>query len=174
MKVDVYSFGVVILEILSGKKCRVTYLEWDNKYLLDWVYILLSQHHLAKLISWDFYMYIHISWYLITLNCNGQAWGLYENDKLMDLVDKSMLRDEVEEDEVKKVAEIGLMCTQSASKRPSMSDIVALLLSRDNPKIVLTRPNFITNNATNRSNSSDSSSTPASNGTMLFSHLSGR
>lgn len=90
----------------------------------------------------------------------------------MEVVDKSILTEEVEEEEVKKVAEIGLMCTQPASKRPSMFDVVALLLSEDHPKLPLTRPNFITTSS-QESHSSDGDR-PATNATVLFSDWSGR
>lgn len=90
----------------------------------------------------------------------------------MDVVDKSILTEEVEEEEVKKVAEIGLMCTQSSSKRPSMFDVVALLLSKDYPKLALARPNFVANSS-QASHSSDHDR-PATNATMLVSYFSGR
>ena len=92
----------------------------------------------------------------------------------MDMVDKSILREEeLEVDEVKKVAEIGLMCTQSDSKRPAMSDVVVLLLSKDRPKPVLTRPSFITMESSEIS-SSTTSTHAATNAVMSFSHFSGR
>lgn len=92
----------------------------------------------------------------------------------MDMVDKSILTEEVEEEEVMRVAEIGLMCTQSDAKRPAISDVVVLLLSKDHPKLVLTRPSFITIESSSSESSSTTSSHPATNAAMLFSHFSGR
>lgn len=47
----------------------------------------------------------------------------------MDLIDKTLDPNEYRVEDVKKCMEIGLLCTQSAvSSRPSMSQVVAMLL----------------------------------------------
>jgi hypothetical protein len=49
----------------------------------------------------------------------------------LELVDGSMSPDEYETEEMKKIIEIALMCTQStASLRPTMSEVVVLLKSK--------------------------------------------
>ncbi|MED6173852.1 hypothetical protein PIB30_063562 [Stylosanthes scabra] len=59
------------------------------------------------------------------------AWELYEKGKHMELVDKKLDANEYDLEEVKRVIEIGLMCTQaSAAKRPKMSEVVVLLTSK--------------------------------------------
>ncbi|KAL5983131.1 hypothetical protein ACLOJK_017212 [Asimina triloba] len=72
------------------------------------------------------------------------AWNLYENDALIDLVDEHLDRNEYTADEVKKVMAIALMCTQSAvASRPTMSEVVVLLLSKAELVHQLTRPIFV-------------------------------
>jgi len=56
-----------------------------------------------------------------------QVWKLHEDNKLLELVDCKMNTYNYEE-EILHVIKIGLLCVQSiASKRPSMSRIVAML-----------------------------------------------
>ncbi|PQM41379.1 cysteine-rich receptor-like protein kinase 2 [Prunus yedoensis var. nudiflora] len=55
-----------------------------------------------------------------------KAWKLYENGKHVELVDPN----EYKPEDVKKIIEIALMCTQpSAAQRPTMSEVVVLLKS---------------------------------------------
>lgn len=89
----------------------------------------------------------------------------------MEMVDKSTDPTEYEEEEVKRVAEIGLMCTQSAASRPPMSEVVAMLLNKEHTRVELTRPAFI-RQTTPRDNASSKSQ--ASNAAMTFSAFSGR
>ncbi|XP_059623255.1 cold-responsive protein kinase 1-like [Cornus florida] len=59
-----------------------------------------------------------------------KAWKLHETDMHLKLVDETLDASEYKEEDVKKIMEIALMCTQSpASLRPTMSEIVVLLLS---------------------------------------------
>jgi hypothetical protein len=56
-----------------------------------------------------------------------QVWKLHEGNKLLELVDRKMNTCNYEE-EILHVINIGLLCVQSiASKRPSMSRILAML-----------------------------------------------
>ncbi|MCL7030275.1 hypothetical protein MKW94_004776, partial [Papaver nudicaule] len=72
------------------------------------------------------------------------AWRCYEEETLMDLVDKDLDPNEYNPQDVKKVIEIALSCTQSSvSLRPSMSEVVVMLLSRDSLELRPTRPTFI-------------------------------
>lgn len=95
----------------------------------------------------------------------------------MEMVDKSTDPTEYEEEEVKRVAEIGLMCTQSAALRPPMSEVVAMLLNKEHTRVELSRPAFIrqTNVDANTAPSDNASSnSQASNAVMTFSMFSGR
>ncbi|RWR90472.1 cysteine-rich receptor-like protein kinase 42 [Cinnamomum micranthum f. kanehirae] len=111
------------------------------------------------------------------------AWRLYEEDLLMELLDESLNPNEYSADEVKKVIQIALMCTQSPASRPTMSDVVVFLLRRGGLGISLNRPAFIdaTNNRTftrvhndARTDTSTSTASSASNATVTISQLSAR
>ncbi|XP_057807228.1 cold-responsive protein kinase 1-like isoform X2 [Salvia miltiorrhiza] len=59
-----------------------------------------------------------------------EAWKLYESGLHEKLADATLESSEYKVEELKKMVEIGLMCTQSpASSRPSMSEIVVMMLS---------------------------------------------
>ncbi|XP_068646301.1 cysteine-rich receptor-like protein kinase 2 [Aristolochia californica] len=104
------------------------------------------------------------------------AWKLYETDSLMRLVDEKLDKNEYREDEMKKVIEVALLCTQSTvSSRPTMSEVVVMLLSREGTSRAPTRPTFI--EATNRARGDSSTSTgssSASNATISISRFSAR
>lgn len=107
------------------------------------------------------------------------AWRLYEEDSLMELVDESLDRTEYVSVEMKKMIQIALMCTQSVALRPTMSNVVVLLLSNGELSLTLTRPNFINANnpVQNRVVHIDlpnDEESPASNATISVSHLSAR
>ncbi|PWZ20746.1 putative LRR receptor-like serine/threonine-protein kinase [Zea mays] len=152
-KVDTYSFGVVVLEILSGRKSNDTRLEPETQYLLEWVSFI---DHCSE-----------ISLFL--------AWKLYESDNLMALLDESLDPEEYRPDEVKRIMEIALLCTQSAvAARPMMSEVVVLLLTRDDPEVQPTRPTFIDATSRVRGETSSSSSSSASKATISVSQFSAR
>ena len=44
----------------------------------------------------------------------AQAWKLYESDNLLAMVDESLDPEEYKPNEVKRIMEIALLCTQSA------------------------------------------------------------
>ncbi|KAJ9702958.1 hypothetical protein PVL29_004630 [Vitis rotundifolia] len=106
-----------------------------------------------------------------------RAWTLYENDKHLELVDESLDPEEYKAEEVKKIIEIALMCTQSSvSMRPTMSEVVFLLPSKINslehgPP---TRPAFIDSDYRAHGDSSTATWSSASNATASISHFSGR
>ncbi|ESW18948.1 hypothetical protein PHAVU_006G084600 [Phaseolus vulgaris] len=61
-----------------------------------------------------------------------KAWKLNERGMHLELVDKSLDPNSYDAEEVKKVLDIALLCTQpSAAMRPAMSEVVALLSSND-------------------------------------------
>ncbi|KAI9162358.1 hypothetical protein LWI28_026500 [Acer negundo] len=104
-----------------------------------------------------------------------QAWKLYENDMHKDLVDETIDPSEYKE-EVKKVVQIALMCTQSTvASRPTMSEVVVLL----NSKGILehkpvTAPTFVDIDNTINEDTSTSKGSSASNATASISQLSAR
>ncbi|WOH15106.1 hypothetical protein DCAR_0934643 [Daucus carota subsp. sativus] len=56
------------------------------------------------------------------------TWNLYSDDMHSDLVDENLDPNEYNTDQVKKIIEIALLCTQSpTSMRPTMSEVVVLL-----------------------------------------------
>ncbi|XP_073106277.1 cysteine-rich receptor-like protein kinase 2 [Elaeis guineensis] len=93
------------------------------------------------------------------------AWQLYENDMLLELVDASLDPNEYEPEEVKRVIEIALVCTQSTvAARPTMSEVVVMLLSKGGIVQQPTRPIFIDATSRVRGEASTSSkSSSASN-----------
>uniref|UniRef100_K4A6Z2 Protein kinase domain-containing protein n=1 Tax=Setaria italica TaxID=4555 RepID=K4A6Z2_SETIT len=103
------------------------------------------------------------------------AWKLYESENLLALVDKSLDPEEYKPDEVKRIMEIALACTQSAvAARPMMSEVVVLLLTRNDPELQPTRPTFIDATSRVRGETSTSSSSSASKATISISQVSGR
>ena len=91
-------------------------------------------------------------------------------------MDESLDPEEYDAEEVKKIIEIALLCTQSsASMRPPMSEIVAMLytkgsLQHSSP----TRPAFISSGNADGADTSKSTGTSASNATASFSGVYGR
>ncbi|KAF7849730.1 hypothetical protein BT93_L0344 [Corymbia citriodora subsp. variegata] len=73
------------------------------------------------------------------------AWHLYENERHVELVDPRL--SEFEEEEVKRVIHVALLCTQmQPSLRPPMSSVVAMLLGRTNLIPVPSKPGYLTDN----------------------------
>lgn len=84
---------------------------------------------------------------------------------LLELVDASLDPNEYSPEEVKRVIEIALMCTQSTvAARPTMSEVVVMLLSKGGLVLQPTRPVFIDATSRVRGDASTSSkSSSASN-----------
>jgi len=103
------------------------------------------------------------------------AWKLYETDNLMALLDESLDPEEYRPDEVKRIMDIALLCTQSAvAARPMMSEVVVMLLTKNDPEIQPTRPTFIDATSRVRGETSSSSSSSASKATISVSQFSAR
>ncbi|KAK7852687.1 cysteine-rich receptor-like protein kinase 2 [Quercus suber] len=106
-----------------------------------------------------------------------RAWRLYVNDMHLELVDENLAPDEYKAEDVKKIIEIGLMCTQaSASLRPTMSEVVVLLKSKGplehRPQ---NRPAFVDSDTrVVHGDTSTSTGSASSNATASNSQLSGR
>lgn len=99
------------------------------------------------------------------------------NDMHLELVDENLAPDEYKAEDVKKIIEIGLMCTQaSASLRPTMSEVVVLLKSKGplehRPQ---NRPAFVDSDTrVVHGDTSTSTGSSTSNATASNSQLSGR
>ncbi|KAL5703901.1 hypothetical protein ACHQM5_022394 [Ranunculus cassubicifolius] len=110
------------------------------------------------------------------------AWRLYEENSLMSLVDESLDSNDYSAEEVMKVIEIALLCTQSSNiLRPTMSEVVVLLLSKGATEFAPTRPTFIDSTkrvrgdtSTSNSTTTASSASTATNATVSFTETSGR
>ncbi|KAI8031382.1 Cysteine-rich receptor-like protein kinase 2 [Camellia lanceoleosa] len=107
---------------------------------------------------------------------SGEAWKLYEDDMHLRLVDESMDTNEYREEEVKKVIEIALICTQSpVSVRPTMSEVVVMLVSERSMELTRpTRPTLIDNDKKIRGETTTSTGSSTSNATASFTNFTGR
>ncbi|XP_037493970.1 cysteine-rich receptor-like protein kinase 3 [Jatropha curcas] len=107
-----------------------------------------------------------------------RAWKLYENGTHLELVDESLGPDEYEAEEVKKIIEIALMCTQtSPALRPTMSEVVVLLKSTGSLEHrPPTRPPFIESEerVVIHGDRSTSTASSKSNATASITQVSGR
>ncbi|KAM4131698.1 hypothetical protein ACJW30_01G194900 [Castanea mollissima] len=105
-----------------------------------------------------------------------RAWKLYENNKHSELVDETLNPEEYTAEEVKKIVEIALMCTQSsASVRPSMSEVVVLLKSKGSMENrPPTKPGYVDTDRKVRGETSTSTGSSTSNATASISRLSAR
>ncbi|KAG5146575.1 hypothetical protein JHK84_032118 [Glycine max] len=106
-----------------------------------------------------------------------KAWKLYVQDMHLELVDKTLLDPEdYDAEEVKKIIEIALLCTQaSAAARPTMSEIVAFLKSKNSlGQIRPSMPVFVETNLRTRAETSTSTGSSTSNATASISMLSAR
>lgn len=72
-----------------------------------------------------------------------QAWNLHENNKEIELVDPTL--HEYDADEVRRIIDVALLCTQaSPGLRPMMSRVVAMLAGDIEVASVTTRPGYLT------------------------------
>ncbi|XP_019439539.1 PREDICTED: cysteine-rich receptor-like protein kinase 2 [Lupinus angustifolius] len=106
-----------------------------------------------------------------------RAWKLYERGMHLELVDKDLDPDEFDAEEVKKIIEIALLCTQaSAAARPTMSQVVVLLISKSLLEhLQPSMPVFVDSNLRAREEKSTSTGgSSTSNATASISVLSAR
>ncbi|XP_060670419.1 probable LRR receptor-like serine/threonine-protein kinase At1g56140 [Ziziphus jujuba] len=74
----------------------------------------------------------------------GWAWNLYKEKKEVELVDSALLS-EFNEQEVRRVIRVALLCTQSSpSLRPSMSRVVAMLSGDVQASTTISKPGYLT------------------------------
>ncbi|KAL0294140.1 UNVERIFIED_CONTAM: Cysteine-rich receptor-like protein kinase, partial [Sesamum calycinum] len=107
-----------------------------------------------------------------------EAWKLYESGMHLKLADETLNSSEYTAEEVKKLVEIALTCTQSpAASRPTMSEVLVMLLGdRSAEQKGPTRPSFSYGNrgfadTTTTTNSTGSSN---SNATASITQFTGR
>ncbi|XP_042436138.1 cysteine-rich receptor-like protein kinase 2 [Zingiber officinale] len=94
------------------------------------------------------------------------AWKLYERDLLLEMVDETLDPSDYTPEEVKRIIKIALLCTQSTvAARPTMSEIVVLLVNQTDDALHPTRPTFI--EASNRVYGEASSSPAGSTSTPV-------
>ncbi|KAK7305615.1 hypothetical protein VNO77_43521 [Canavalia gladiata] len=108
-----------------------------------------------------------------------RAWKAYERETHLELVDKEIEANEYDAEEVKKIIEIALLCTQaSAATRPTMSEVVVLLKSKGlMANLQPTMPVFVESNLKSlkyRESNSTSTTGSSSNATASISVLSAR
>lgn len=103
------------------------------------------------------------------------AWNLYETRMHLKLVDETLDPSDYSEEDIKKVLEIALLCTQSpVSVRPTMSEVVMLLSDRSG---VQNPPNRLNVNLTNirmQADNSKSTTLSMSNAEGTITDLTGR
>ncbi|CAJ1960711.1 unnamed protein product [Sphenostylis stenocarpa] len=105
-----------------------------------------------------------------------RTWKLYERGMHLELVDKAIDPSEYDVEDVKKIIEIALLCTQaSAATRPTMSEVVVLLKSKSLVEHLRpTMPVFVETNIKTRESNSSSTTGSSSNATASISVLSAR
>jgi hypothetical protein len=106
-----------------------------------------------------------------------KTWKLHERGMHLELVDKVLDPNDCDGEEVKKMIEIALMCTQaSAGMRPTMSEVVALLQTKSLVEhLQPTMPVFVETNLRSREGHSTSTGgSSTSNATASISVLSAR
>ncbi|KAL7614332.1 hypothetical protein Lser_V15G06984 [Lactuca serriola] len=79
----------------------------------------------------------------VNLSLLDHAWNLYENGTHVNLIDNRLDASEYAAEDVMKIIEIALMCTQSqVSARPAMSEVVTLLSDKSVDEIPPVRSTF--------------------------------
>ncbi|KAH1226320.1 Cysteine-rich receptor-like protein kinase 2 [Glycine max] len=99
-----------------------------------------------------------------------RAWKLYERGMQLSLVDKEIDPNEYDAEEMKKIIEIALLCTQAtAAMRPTMSELIVLLKSKSLVEHLRpTMPVFVETNMMNREGMSAGGSSNATASISLF------
>ncbi|OEL19797.1 Cysteine-rich receptor-like protein kinase 8, partial [Dichanthelium oligosanthes] len=112
-KSDAFSFGVIVLEIVAGRKNTTSSQGMMAEHLLS---------HVSRL---------------------AQVWESWTRGAVTDIVDPYM-NNSCAENGVLKCIHIGLLCVQeNPSDRPSMSDVILMLVGRSTTLPAPSRPAFL-------------------------------
>ncbi|PIN06261.1 Serine/threonine protein kinase [Handroanthus impetiginosus] len=105
-----------------------------------------------------------------------EAWKLYDTGMHEKLADDTLDANEYKLDDLKKMVEIALLCTQSSpSSRPTMSEVLVMLISDSSvEKKAPSRPSFSYGNRVPVMNTSTSTGSSTSNATASISQFTGR
>ena len=119
-KTDVFGYGVMLLELITGQRAfdLARLANDDDVMLLDWVYILVI------CIVNDLLLVLYC---VCLFGSIQQVKGLLKEKKLEALVDVDLQGNYIDE-EVEKLIQVALLCTQSSPmERPKMSEVVRML-----------------------------------------------
>jgi serine/threonine protein kinase len=131
-KSDVFSFGVVLLEIISGKRNTGFYRSKEISSLLGYVCSTLCIQFLFSTINVFLFRDLHLI----------QAWRLWREDKLLDLMDPSLC-DTYNANQFIRCSQIGLLCVQDEpDDRPHMSNVVTMLDNETTTLLTPKQPTF--------------------------------
>ncbi|KAF8692956.1 hypothetical protein HU200_039318 [Digitaria exilis] len=145
-KADVYSFGVLVLEIISGRRISQTIRSDSDMFLVREVKALSflpTTSCLSVPANLSAILYLSRHFFFLSF-IRVQAWVLYQQGRLLDMVDARM-EGCYPEEEVLRHIRVGLACTQATpSSRPTMSQVVAMLsrLHEDEAAIPMRPPSF--------------------------------
>ncbi|KAJ8752222.1 hypothetical protein K2173_003830 [Erythroxylum novogranatense] len=105
-----------------------------------------------------------------------RAWKLHESGNQIELVDESLDPIEYEAEEVTKIIDIALLCTQpSPTLRPTMSEVIVLLKTKGSVNDRQpTRPTFLETEVRIHGEKSTSTASSSSNANVSISQVSGR
>ncbi|CAF1711615.1 unnamed protein product [Brassica napus] len=121
-KTDVFGYGVMLLELITGQRAfdLARLANDDDVMLLDWVsiYYVFPPTCIVA--------YIRVSYKCLFCTIK-QVKGLLKEKKLEALVDVDLQGNYIDE-EVEKLIQVALLCTQSSPmERPKMSEVVRML-----------------------------------------------
>ena len=118
-KSDVFSFGVLVLEIVSGEKISGFQNDKDLNLL----------GYVSRMFIPDIHYIFHIlvQQGKVKLYYGFQAWRLWCEDKVLNLIDQS-LEDSFCPLELKRCVNVGLLCIQeNPTDRPNMPGVILQL-----------------------------------------------
>ncbi|XP_060670416.1 probable LRR receptor-like serine/threonine-protein kinase At1g56140 [Ziziphus jujuba] len=104
----------------------------------------------------------------------GWVWKLYKEGRELEVVDSAITLSESNEEQIRRVIRIALLCTQtSPSLRPTMSRVVAMLLGDVQVTNEITTPGFLSDRKFNRLISSISDISLKGNFTSFYNSSAG-
>lgn len=131
-KSDVFSFGVIVLEILSGKRNRITtdtslnLIQHVSIYIYSCFYLFISVVQSSNV---DFMLW--------------QAYRLWQEDRSLEILDDA-LDCSYPTTEILSCIRMSLLCVQdNIEDRPTMAEIVTILASEDQLQTPFKEPTII-------------------------------